>query len=282
MRSAVPGLMHPIAQPAPVRFGLVADLHYARIEPMHGRYYAQSRDKLREAVALMNARGVDFLVELGDLKDQPPDADIELTLDFLSEIEAQLRRFDGPTYHVLGNHDLDCLDKATFLAHVTNTGIEPGRAHYAFDHGPWRFIVLDGCFSEDGRPYAFGQFDWTEARLPDPQLGWLGERLGCGRPTIVFLHHRLDTTGAYALDNAVEVRTVLETCGDVRAVFQGHEHEGACTRLGGIPYYTLPGMVEGEGPENNGYAIVELRPDGAIAIEGFRRAPSHRLRPAGA
>ena len=61
---------HTFAEPRPntARFGIVTDTHYAG--RVYGtRYCNESLDKLAECVELMNKQEVDFLVELGDLKD---------------------------------------------------------------------------------------------------------------------------------------------------------------------------------------------------------------------
>ena len=58
----------------PVRFGIVTDCHYADADPVGTRFYRESLDKLGECVDRMNAERVDFLLELGDFKDEdrPP------------------------------------------------------------------------------------------------------------------------------------------------------------------------------------------------------------------
>lgn len=98
-----------------VRFGMVSDLHYARIPcpEESDRYYDQGVVKLHECVETMNERQVDFLIELGDFKDECPTK--EGTLACLDEIEAEFSRFKGPRYHVLGNHENDCLTKEAVL-----------------------------------------------------------------------------------------------------------------------------------------------------------------------
>lgn len=51
------------------RFGLVTDIHFAH-RNVHGtRYYEQSITKLSEAIDVFNRRKLDFMIELGDLKD---------------------------------------------------------------------------------------------------------------------------------------------------------------------------------------------------------------------
>ncbi len=39
---------------------------------------------------------------------------------------------------------------------------------------------------------------------------------------------------------------------------------------------TLKAAVEGTGPENNAYALVDLLPGDAIRVTGFRRERDHR------
>jgi hypothetical protein len=39
-------------------------------------------------------------------------------------------------------------------------------------------------------------------------------------------------------------------------------------------------MVEGSGPENNSYAIVEVQPDMSIIVTGYRKAVDKQLDPA--
>jgi len=63
------------------------------------------------------------------------------------------------------------------------------------------------------------------------------------------------------------------------AVFQGHRHEGDYNLIEGIHYYTLIAMVEGPGPQNNSYAIVEVRPDYSITVTGYHKAVSKQIAP---
>jgi alkaline phosphatase len=96
-------------------------------------------------------------------------------------------------------------------------------------------------------------------------------------PVVVFLHHRLDASfenSIYGPRNAAEIRKILEDSGNVLIVFQGHEHAGALSRINRITYYTLKGMVEGSGAENNSYIIAEIGRDLSVRITGYRNAAS--------
>lgn len=261
-----------------VRFGIVTDCHYADANPAGTRFYRESLEKLSECIDRMNAERVDFVIELGDFKDQNSPPVESRTLICLREVEAVFRRFQGRRYHVLGNHDMDSLSKKQFLDNVENTGIEAGRSYYSFDVQGLHCVALDANYRADGRDYDHGNFDWTDANIPAHELDWLRQDLAaCEGPAVVFIHQLLDGKGAVYVKNAPEVRRVLQESDRVLAVFQGHHHEGAYSRIEGIHYYTLKGVVEGSGLENNSYAIVEVKRDHDLIVTGCRKAVSRAL-----
>ncbi len=259
----------------PVRFGIVTDCHYADTKPAGTRFYRESLDKLSECVARMNSECVDFLIELGDFKDQDTPPVESRTLEHLRKVETVFCGFAGRRYHVLGNHDMDSLSKQQFLENVENTGIDSRRSYYSFDVPGLHCIVLDANYRSDGSDYDHGNFDWTDANLPSHELDWLRQDLAMSEGhAVVFIHQLLDGEGPVYVKNAAQVRQVLQESGKVLAVFQGHHHEGAYSRIEGIHYYTLKGMIEGQGPENNSYAIVELRQGQDLMVTGYRNAVS--------
>ena len=225
-----------------LRFGLVTDFHYADCQKRGTRHYRESLGKMKECVSLMNEKKVAFLAELGDLKDQADQPKEKETLAFLKTIEAEFAEFKGPRYHVIGNHDIDSISKEQFLANVENTGIAKDKSYYSFDSKWVHFVVLDANYLADGRDCAPGNCK------------------------------RLDGRGSHFTKNSDEVRKLLEKSGRVLVVFQGHDHRGGHSLIGGIHYYTLKAAVEGSGEENNSYGIVEVRRNGDIVVEGFRKA----------
>ena len=171
-----------------LRFGLLTDPHYGNAAPKETRYFGESLGKVREAVEQFRTARVRFLVELGDLlKDTAPDEPEERTLADLAAIEREIQRFDGATYHVLGNHDMDNLSKAQVLARITNTGIAAGRSYYAFSCGGVRFIVTDANYLRDGRGYDHGNFDWREYNVPPVERDWLQRELQAATEPVIIL-----------------------------------------------------------------------------------------------
>ncbi len=262
---------------APFRFGMLTDSHYADSEPRGSRHYPESLGKIRECVDLMNRQEVDFLVALGDSIDGSHNPSVEDALSYFDEMEAELARFEGSRYHALGNHDMDSLSKKQVLGRIENTGVDRNRSYYAFDKGGIRFIVLDPNFRDDGIAYDRGNFTWTDTLIPTEQIDWLKESLAAtSTPIIIFTHQLLDGMGSHYVNNAPELRKILEDSGKVIAVFQGHRHGGQYNKIGDIHYYTLRAMVEGAGAENNAYATVDLHPE-KIVIKGYRRAVSRDM-----
>ncbi len=259
-----------------VRFGMVADPHYAWRDPLGGRYYRDSLSKLKEAVALFNRRGVDFAIELGDFKDDSNGHDE--TIIRLEEIERAFAGFEGPRYHVVGNHDCDCITPAEFLSRTPNGGKTLDRGWYSFVRGGVSFIVLDGCFTSDMKHYDRSN-PWTDANIPPEEMSWLeGELASAGRHVVVFVHQRLDPASEkrHLVKNADSVRKILEASGKVRAVVSGHQHGGGHSVVNGIPYYTLRAMVEGAAAALNSYAEGAIWPSGEFTVTGWRDAESFK------
>jgi predicted phosphodiesterase len=261
-----------------LRFGMITDLHYADIAPRGSRHYRQSQGKLAECLDLMKQEQVDFLIELGDFKDQATPPEHDGTLGYLKTIEAQFQGFEGPTYHVLGNHDMDSISKQDFLSQVTNTGIAPDASYYAFDAQGLHCIVLDANFMANGQAYDSGNFDWTKTYICPEEMAWLERDLGRTRKKVlVFCHQCLDGTESHHVKNCAEVRQVLEDSKKVLAVFTGHNHAGDYSLINGIHYYTLKAVIEGKQATDNAYAIVEMHPNDTISVTGYRKAVSTEM-----
>lgn len=276
-----------------VRIGLVADVHHADRDDAPWNdvtMYRESLGRLKSAMDDFRARRPDLVIELGDFKDIARKAapkpgedprDKEATIRLTKEVESVFARFEGPRYHVLGNHDNDMLDKDEFLALCPNTGIPKGRSYYSFVIKGVTVIVLDGNFTLKGEPYRGSKVNWvwTESLIPPEEISWLKEELAKAKgPVVVAVHQRLDAAARehHRIANGEEVQKILSDSGKVVAVFQGHDHLGGCSREGGVLYYTLRAMVAGPSRDCNSYAEAAIYPSGAVVVSGFGRAESVR------
>ena len=260
-------------------FGMVADLHYAErpngIDEPGMRCFDDAPAKLHDCIDAMNARKVDFLIELGDFKDMMPTK--EATLKCLDDIEKAFARFNGPRYHVLGNHETDCITKSEFLAHVSNAGQEKPLPYFSFSIGMVTFVVLDANYTSKMEDYCPGNFDFRDSNVPPAQVKWLeGVLASASGPVVVFSHELIDPVcpDVFRIRNAAQLREMFEKSGKVWAVFTGHHHVGHSAVHNGIFYYTLRAMAQDAYPENNSYAEVTMYDSGRIVVNGFAKAAS--------
>lgn len=248
-----------------LRVALVTDLHYADKPPAGTRFYSETLRKLEEAARQFEQDAPTILVELGDLIDAADSVETEER--YLTTINGEFSAICKDRHYVLGNHCVDTLRKEEFLG-----GVEQEKSYYSFERGGFHFVVLDSCFRGDGEPYGRRNFEWTDANIPTAELEWLDTDLKTtDKKVVVFAHQRLDVSNNHGVKNNADVRKVLESSGNVLAVFQGHSHQNDLKEIGGIHYCTLVAMVEGSGAENNGYSLMDIAPNGTIRLKGFRK-----------
>jgi len=270
--AGVPGqrLLAMTSQRPALRLGLVTDLHSADKASRGTRYYRQTLAKFAEANRQFAQEKPDLLIGLGDLIDAADSLEVEKSC--LERIARQFADAPGQHHHVLGNHCVSSLTKAEFLHAIGQKA-----SFYSFEAGDYHMVVLDACFRADGQPYGRNNFTWTDANIPPAEVQWLRADLAnSSRKTLVFIHQRLDVQPPLGVKNAPEIRAILEASGKVLAVLQGHDHAGDYREIGGIHYCTLKAMIEGSGPENNAYAIMDVLPGNALQIRGFRKQASYR------
>jgi len=247
------------------RIGLVTDLHHADKPARGTRHYRETLGKLAEAGGQFESASTDHVVELGDFIDSADSLAAEK--GHLRTVQKAFAALPGEKHHVLGNHCVHLLTKEEFLG-----GVERESSYYSFDHAGWHFVILDSCFRSDGVSYGRKNFNWTDPNIPESELEWLASDLKKGdSPVALFVHQRLDVANHYGVKNGAAVRKLLEASGRVRAVFQGHSHKNDHAEINGIHYTTLVAMVEGAGEVSNGYSVLEIHRDGALALKGYRK-----------
>ena len=268
--------MGPLSVERACRFALATDSHYAIKEDLENKCYSDAALKMEEFVKTVNQLDCDFAIHLGDFKDEDPAPDEESTLGYLRKMEAEFSKFEGPRFHCLGNHDLDSITKQQFLGHVENSGIDKASGHFFFDLNSIRFLVLDANYDETGKDHFFREGgDWQKPHIPKKQMEWLRDTLEESPfPCVVFIHHPLyayvKNDHSYHVVNHLEVRSALESSGNVLAVFNGHMHEEMFQKLNGIPYLAMKSMLEGTFVQRNCFYVIEIYKE-HIRIDRFDR-----------
>lgn len=250
-----------------VRFAVITDLHHG-LAP-------DAWDRLNVFVEAVKGRKyLDFVIQMGDFTYSTPDSKPCLDL---------WRALPQPKLHVLGNHDMDKVDKAG-ATRALGMRSRYGAAVY----GGYRFLWLDlNHFKKGGRliAYANGNYftDGATHNWADPeQLAWLRNELERSRePVILFAHQPLGfaETGQPMPPEQVEVLDVIQRSarvnprGAVRACLFGHLHVDRLETVARVPYLCVNSASyfwsSGMHPYTKPlYAIVEITPDGRMIVEG--------------
>ena len=141
-------------------FGMIADVQYADIEDgydfrkINRRYYRGSLDKLKEAVNQWSYKTIPntaFVLQLGDVIDgkNKPNKSSNKALKAITDT---FDSYDGPVYHVLGNHEFYNFSRKSLLSGELYSGNErfsspvPGKGYYSAEpHSSLKIICLD-CY----------------------------------------------------------------------------------------------------------------------------------------
>ncbi|MBV7529592.1 metallophosphoesterase [Chitinophaga sp. sic0106] len=265
------------------RIGFITDLHHLQFgKPEDARMTVFMDAVMKETP--------DFIIQCGDFC-RPTGSD---------NIMAQWRRFKGPKYHVLGNHDMDVCDKATIMRLW-----EMEKPYYSFDTGGYHFVVMDRNFlQKDGTLVDYNNSNWSpygptfRSFTDAAQLTWLQQDLaGTTLPVIVFMHQPVFLSDWFTeLGNANEILTIFDTHNfnarqsgannSIAAVFMGHDHDDRHAERNGVHYfimnsasyvYTESGAHYYKEPL---FAFITLDPGGILQIHGRQTIYRDPVKPA--
>lgn len=209
--------------PKTVRFGVCADVHK---DIMH-----DADERLQIFVDHMNEEKVDFIIHLGDFC-RPYDYNNSFMKVWLS--------FDGPGYHVLGNHDMD----GGFTREQTMTYWSMPARYYSFDKDGYHFIVLDGNDPSDPPLSGYPRF------IGEQQQKWLRADLAATELEVIVFSHQSFEDKVDGVVNKEDIRKILESAkhenGEqkVIACFSGHHHTNYYRRINGIYYIQINSMSD--------------------------------------
>jgi 3',5'-cyclic AMP phosphodiesterase CpdA len=224
-----------------IRFGICADVHCDLIPDAAGRIKAFAGE--------MNRVKPDFVVQLGDF------------CQFKEKNRAFMEAwnsFEGPKYHVIGNHDNENAGSGTSTKVCTHEEVlafwgSEKEKYYSFDCNGFHFVALLGSEGADEEKSPDPENQWDYAMyfrtMSMKQRRWLAADLDkTGLPVILFIHEYpdMDTTGG--LCGGYYTRRILELANEkagfqkVRAVFTGHHHMDYMNVYNGIYYVGINSM----------------------------------------
>lgn len=257
-----------------VKFGVITDVHHA----------TKGQDLTKYMETFVNDVNQNFhpnfVIELGDFY-----GGASATKEDLRRIDRIFKRCRCPTYYVFGN--VDSWSDGGKQGFKEVVGIN--YTWHSFDVRGFHFILLDGAWTEEGKPispdnHGEAQVPPVYLRLadgdrfttPNDPIGHVGhipsqdvqrlkEDLAATRKkSIVFCHYPINLGPYWArLDNEREIVETFRKSGKVIAVFAGHHPRSRYKEENGIHYFTIQGM--GQDCEKFGsYAKVVIMEDRVI------------------
>ncbi|PIN22501.1 CDP-glycerol diphosphatase [Handroanthus impetiginosus] len=249
-----------------VSFGVISDVQYADIPDGRSflgvpRYYRHSLLVLQRAVRKWNEEKLKFAINFGDIVDGFCPKDQSLTA--VKKIVNEFSLFNGPVYHMIGNHCLYNLPREKLLP-LLNIRSYDKLAYYDFSPVPeYRFVVLDGYdISAIGwpkdHPNTIKALDFLWERNPNSdknspngligrdrrflmfngavgkdQIEWLDRVLQdatkLNQKVVICSHLPLDpqaSSNEALLWNYSEVMDVIHRYSCVKVCLAGHDHKG--------------------------------------------------------
>jgi Icc protein len=227
-----------------------------------------------DAVADVNAAGVDAVVVKGDIADQGRPEQFAVAARTFAGFRAPLHAF-------LGNHD----HYAVLDGQVVDGGALLGRpvGSRTLDLGGFRCVILDTI--EPGEHHGV---------VPDERHRWLEEQLAetraRGTPTLLFMHHqpvppeladRFPNTIGIVPEHSLRLFDLIGRHAQVKAVLIGHTHRNRVHRhpaSGAVPFVEVSCVKDYPGT----WAHYRLFEDGSLRQEvrriSSRRALAHSTR----
>lgn len=205
-----------------LRIGICADIHLDLMP--------DGERRLKAFMDEMNQLKPDAIIQLGDFCS--PHAKNTAYVNLFNS-------FNGPSYHVIGNHDTDYgFSHQQVVDFWKSKGI-----YYSFDLNDYHFVVLNG----NERPE--GDTSKWPSHIGNEQLEWLEKDLASASlPVIVFCHQGLDVNVSGAIQYSSRVRVIFERANQaagyqkVQLVFSGHHHQDYHNIINSIHYVQINSM----------------------------------------
>lgn len=264
----------PIKAEGTLRMGIITDVHKD--------YFPYADEYLQKFITAATAANVDLIIQIGDF----------VYPHFRNDnFMAIWNSFEGPKYHVLGNHDMDTSSKTDFLNYVDQQDLG---AHYSFDANGYHIVVLDTNYIKQGNSYShynarnYASHPTNEIGFISPeQLDWLKSDLAqADKPTMLFSHQHLNGSVGNSQEVQAIIREENKKGKKVIASFSGHNHQNWLVEVDNIShiqmnsasyFYVGPNFpdVTGRFPESveNNYPVMKKSApydDSLFAIVDFK------------
>lgn len=217
-----------------LRFAVASDGHYGQPDTAYEEYFRIIVDKINAAHA---REQFDFYVINGDI--------IHDKKEFFPAAKNALDRLRPSYYVTRGNHDMIDSDGWQEIWH------QP--LYQEFSLGKNSFLLLDS--SDEKGTYRCPDVDWVQQML---------EKNRQQENVFIFMHINPAKLTQHGI-LCEPLLTVFDQFDNIRAVFNGHDHQEADLKMHGGLHYIFDGHLGGSwGVDYRGFRIVELLDNGDL------------------
>lgn len=215
---------------AEVHWALLSDIHIAadRGDTFRGFH---PHENLRNVLRQVNGTAFDAMIVNGDVaRLQGNPADYEAVTEYLDPL---IDKF--PLAITLGNHDDRKNARSAFAKLDGEVQPVEKKLVTTIDAGPCEFVLLDSLMVTN---IAAGQ-------LGNSQREWLAGyiRGKNAKPTVIFVHHNLDSDDDNALTDAGRLLEIVQPAKNVKAIIYGHTHAWRHEKQNGIHLVNIPAVA---------------------------------------
>ena len=223
-----------------LRFAQVSDVHFmANGSNTTFKMIGESPRLLDDAVNQINEYNhLDFVMFTGDQIDKSFEKELRAFLPHIQKLKY-------PWYLTFGNHDRcigGYLTTSVYwdLVRDVNPDFKAKKSYYSFEPKKnYKVIVLDNIILDEIT---------SNGHIDDEQLKWLKKELDASKNDIVliFMHVPLIepfNRNHHKMNNADEIRKIIEKYKNPIGVFTGHYHAARVTQVNNILYVSSPALV---------------------------------------
>lgn len=216
-----------------MKFLFFSDLHYAP----HA-FRTLEWEALRTFQEHAEKENCEMIIHAGDFCHRPHES---------KEFIKAYNDFHIPSYHCLGNHDMDgaTMEDTLKLYNMPND-------YYFFEKGGYRFIILNEGYIKEGDnyiPFSNGNYFSNLGAsfiIPPFEVEWLKETIASSKvPCILISHIGFERLGG--VKNLKEIREIIDEANEktpysVLMCINGHYHRDRVSVVNNVIYYDAPSV----------------------------------------
>lgn len=220
-------------EPESFRVVVFADCHVpGHIDPEDDQSIQDAHDRLievRDQIALIDPPPA-FVVVLGDMVHNAYESDqlgwFQANPNAFAKVVEVFESLPMPVYPVFGDGDYKVPEIPQSFSHQLFGQYFATEPHFSIDHLGWRFVLAN---SQEGLTFDHETmlYDPTVGSFGTAQLGWIGEQLAAGAPTVLFSHFPLSSVATFEASEGPypDLGSVLaQDGGSLELVLSGHDH----------------------------------------------------------